>query len=69
MESYVIDVKDKKTSEALLAFVKRLNLRARKVDAQSYEDLALIKAIDEGRASGHVDEATVMDTLRRAMGN
>lgn len=68
MERYIIDVNDKKGSEALLALAKRLNLRARKLNAEAYEDLALAKAIDEGHASGHVDEQTVMETLRKAMG-
>jgi len=67
MESYIIDVNDKKGSEALLALAKRPDLRARKLNAEAYGDLALAKAIDEGHASGHVDEQTVKETLREAV--
>ncbi|MBI2966617.1 MAG: hypothetical protein HYY40_02230 [Bacteroidetes bacterium] len=65
METMVIDVKSKSDKIFIRQFAKRMGYKARVLQLEEIEDIALGKAIKEGRKGDYVDRETVMNALRK----
>ncbi|HBX52909.1 MAG: hypothetical protein A2275_10100 [Bacteroidetes bacterium RIFOXYA12_FULL_35_11] len=64
MEHILIDVTSKKESIFLRQLAKRMGYKSRILKIDELEDIAIGKAIKEGRKNEYVDRETVMNALR-----
>ena len=68
MELIIENIKSGADKKLLVDIAKRLGLSSKVLTKQEKEDIALAKAIDEGRKSGYEDEKTVLKTLNNISG-
>lgn len=64
MEAVIIKSGSKSQLKHLLAIAKELGMDIEKVGAQALEDMALAKAMDEGRTGKFVDNADFVKKLK-----
>ena len=64
MEHILIDVTSKEESIFLRQLAKRMGYKSRILKIDELEDIAIGKAIKEGRKNEYVDRETVMNALR-----
>lgn len=65
MESIIIDINNKKEAKFFAELVKKLGFTSRVLTAEEKEDIALVKAIDEGKKGKYVSRESVMKALRK----
>ena len=66
MELVIRNIKSKQDIKLFAELAKRLGLKTSELSLEEMEDIALGRAMEEGRKSGYVSEQTVMKTLRKA---
>ena len=64
MTQIILDTKNKKEASLLLEIAERMNIKGRRITFDLAEDLALGKAIDEGRKTKKVSKVSIMKKLR-----
>ena len=64
MELVIQNIKSSSDIKLFTELAKRLGLKTIKLSLAEKEEIGLGYAIDEGRKSGYVSEASVMKTLR-----
>lgn len=63
MESLLIHPDSNEDLTLLLALAKKMGISARIVSEEEMEELGLLKAMEEGRASDFVSRSSIMDLL------
>lgn len=64
MTQIILDTKNNKEASLLLEIAHRMNINGRRITFDLAEDIALAKAIDEGRKTKKVSRETIMKKLR-----
>ena len=65
METILIEVSKKSDIGFIRQFARRLGLKSKVLTLGEKEDIALGKAIEEGRKGKYVDKTTVIEALRK----
>jgi hypothetical protein len=65
MELVIRNIKSKQDMKLFAELAKRLGLKTAKLSLEEMEDIALGKAMEEGKKSGLVSEEAVMKTLHK----
>ena len=65
MELLIENIKRKDDKILLINLANRLGLSTKVLTIEDKEDIALAKAIEEGRKSGYVSEDKVINTLNK----
>ena len=64
MESAIISGNSKKDIQLLVAVAEKMGIKARLLTKDDLEDLALAKAIDEGKTGEYVATAEFLESLK-----
>ena len=65
METVLIENSKKSDIEFIRHFAKKMGLKSKVLTLEEKEDIALGKAIEEGRKGEYVDKETVIKALRK----
>ncbi len=65
MESIIININNKKDAKFFAELAHKLGFSSRVLTAEEKEDIALVKAIEEGKKGAYVKRETVMKALRK----
>ena len=65
METVLIETSKKGDIEFIRQFAKRMGLKSKVLTLEEKEDIALGKAIEEGRKGEYVDKEKVIKALRK----
>jgi len=65
MEAIIIYPDDKISLDIFLGLAKKLKIKVKHLKAEQLEDLALIKAIDEGRKTSFTTKTSIVKKLKK----